>query len=195
MPADPLPAHASAARTPRSRLLRAAAGMDRVSEFMGHLTAGLLALMILVAVYNVAARYVGRFAGTNLSSNAYLELQWYLFSLIFLLGAAYALKRDDHVRVDVLFGRLPPRARAWIDLLGTVLFLIPFSLLMLWTSWPAVRASWAVRELSPDPGGLPRYPIKAVLLLSFVLLILQGVAELLKRIAVLRGHNIQADGP
>lgn len=169
--------------------LRVAAGIDRLGDATGRLVSWLLALMILVAVYNVAARYVGRFAGTNLSSNAYIELQWYLFSMVFLLGAAYALKRDDHVRVDVLFGRLPPRARAWIDLLGTVLLLIPFSTLMLWASWPAVRASWAVRELSPDPGGLPRYPIKTLLLVSFVLLILQGIAELLKRIAVLRGMD------
>jgi TRAP-type mannitol/chloroaromatic compound transport system permease small subunit len=149
----------------------------------------LVAVMVLVGAFNAIARYLGRWIGLQLSSNAYLELQWYLFSLVFLLGGAYALRHDAHVRVDVLYGRLGERARAWIDLLGTVLFLLPFSVFMVAASWPSVAASWRVRETSPDPGGLPRYPIKAVVLLAFVLLILQGVAEATRRIAILRGRR------
>ena len=161
--------------------------VDAVSEWTGHTVRWLVAVMVGVGAFNAVARYLGRWTGTSLSSNAYIELQWYLFSLVFLLGASYALKHDAHVRVDVLYGRLSPRGRAWIDLLGTLLFLIPFSVFMLAASWPSVAASWRVREVSPDPGGLPRYPIKAVILVAFVLLIAQGVAEAAKRVRVLRG--------
>jgi TRAP-type mannitol/chloroaromatic compound transport system permease small subunit len=167
--------------------LRLARAIDRLSEIIGRVILWLVGIMIVVGAFNAVARYAGRFGGTNLSSNAYIELQWYLFSLVFLLGAAYALKHDAHVRVDLLYGRLTPRGRAWIDLLGTILFLIPFSVLMLVVSWPSIRSSWQVREVSPDPGGLARYPIKTVILVAFVLLILQGISEAIKQLAVLRG--------
>ena len=133
--------------------------------------------MVAVGAYNAVVRYLGRFTGWNLSSNAYLELQWYMFSLVFLLGAAYALLTGAHVRVDVIFSRLPERWRRRIDLWGSLLFLIPFAVFGLVMSWPAVRNSWAVLEVSSDPGGLPRYPIKSVLLVAFTLLALQGLAE------------------
>lgn len=161
--------------------------IDRLNGAIGHFVRWLVALMVFFGAFNAVARYLNRFTDTNLASNAYLEAQWYLFSLVFLLGAAYALREDAHVRVDVLYGRLGPRGKAWIDLAGTVLFLIPFSILMLWVSWPSVAASWRVRELSPDPGGLPRYPIKTVALVAFVLLLLQGVSQLYKQVALLRG--------
>lgn len=161
--------------------------IDRLNDVIGRTVLWLVGLMVLIGAYNAVARYLNRFTETNLASNAYLEAQWYLFSLVFLLGAAYALKEDAHVRVDVLYGRLGPRGKAWIDLAGTVLFLIPFSLLMLWVSWPSVAASWRVREVSPDPGGLPRYPIKAVILVAFVLLLLQGISQVFKQVALLRG--------
>ncbi|HEV2147457.1 MAG TPA: TRAP transporter small permease subunit [Longimicrobiaceae bacterium] len=161
--------------------------IDRLSDLVGRAVLWLVAVMVAIGAFNAVARYLNRVTDTNLASNAYLEAQWYLFSLVFLLGAAYALKEDAHVRVDVLYGRLGPRGKAWIDLLGTVLFLIPFCVLMLWVSWPSVVASWAVREVSPDPGGLPRYPIKAVVLVAFALLLLQGVAQIWKQVALLRG--------
>lgn len=145
--------------------------------------------MVLIGAYNAVARYLTRWAGTQLSSNALYELQWYLFSVIFLLGAAYGLERDAHVRVDVLYERLSRKGRAWIDLLGSLLFLLPFAVLMLFVSWPAVMNSWSIREVSPDPGGLPRYPIKALLLVSFGLLTLQALAEVVKQVAVLRGMD------
>lgn len=161
--------------------------VDRLSDLAGHAVRWLVGAMVLVGAFNAVARYVSRWTGSNLSSNAYIELQWYLFSIVFLLGASYALRHDAHVRVDVLYGRLSARGRAWIDLLGTVLFLLPFSVFMLAVSWPSVAASWRVREVSPDPGGLPRYPVKALILAAFVLLILQGLAEAAKRVRVIRG--------
>lgn len=144
--------------------------------------------MVFVGSLNAIARYVGPALDLQLSSNAYIELQWYLFSLVFLLTGAYTLKHDRHVRVDVLYARLPARAQAWIDLAGTIVFLIPFSIVGLWVSWPAVRASWAILEGSPDPGGLPRYPVKTVILVAFVLLLAQGFAEAVRRAAFLRGE-------
>lgn len=167
--------------------IRVSRAIDRISEGIGALIGWLTLAMILIGAYNAVVRYGGRFVGWKLSSNAYIELQWYLFSLIFLLGASYALRRDVHVRVDVLYGRLRPRQKAWIDAVGTVLFLFPFCGAILWFSWPAIRNSWEVMEQSPDPGGLPRYPIKAVILIAFVLLAIQGIAELIKRIAFLAG--------
>ena len=165
------------------RLLRLACGIDRFSEWTGRLVYWLVLVTVLIGAYNAIVRYVA----PEWSSNTYLELQWYLFSIVFLLGAAYTLKHDAHVRVDVLYGRLSRKGQAWVNVLGTLLFLLPFCALMLWTSWPAVVNSWAVREMSPDPGGLPRYPIKAVLLVAFVLLAAQGISMLIKEIAVLRG--------
>ncbi len=111
---------------------------------------------------------------------------------MFLLGAAYALQRDAHVRVDVLFARFSARIRNWINILGTILLLVPFCVFVLWTTWPAVRNSWRVREMSPNPGGLPVYPIKAVILVCFVLLLLQAVSELIKDIHHLRAHDAPA---
>ncbi len=147
----------------------------------------LVGVMVLVGAANAVLRYAGRWTGAHFSSNAWVELQWYLFSVVFLVGASYALRHDAHVRVDVFYGRLSPRGRAWIDLAGTVLFLVPFCVFMLAASWPSVAASWRVREGSPDPGGLARWPIKAVVLLAFALLLLQGIAEAVKRVRVLRG--------
>jgi len=170
-------------------LRRFSAAIDSLNDRIGTTIRWLALIMVLVGAFNAIARYATRYTGVALSSNAYLDLQWYFFSLIFLLGAAYGLNRDVHVRVDVLYARLSRKARAGIDLVGTALFLLPFSLLMLWVSWPAVRNSWSIREASPDPGGLPRYPIKAVILVSFVLLVLQGASQIVKQIEVLRGGD------
>lgn len=167
--------------------LRVTAGIDRLSDRIGRVASWLALAMVLIGAFNAIARYLGRFMGVQLSSNAWLELQWYLFSLLFLLGAAHALRHDAHVRVDVLFARLSDRARAWINLLGTVLLLLPFCIFMLVVSWPTVRNSWGIREVSSDPGGLPRYPLKSVILVCFALLLLQGIAELIREVAALRG--------
>jgi TRAP-type mannitol/chloroaromatic compound transport system permease small subunit len=183
--------------------IRFARGVDALNDRLGGLLRWLALVMVLIGAYNAVARYLTRWAGVSLSSNALNELQWYLFSLIFLLGAAYGFKVDAHVRVDVLHQKLSEKGRAWIDLLGTALFLVPFSLLMLKVSWPVVQASWAVRETSPDPGGLPRWPIKGVILLSFGLLLLQGVAHIIRQVEVIRregpgpvrGRSVAPDDP
>lgn len=166
---------------------RIASAIDRLNETVGRLVYWLVLLMVLVGALNAGARYAGRVVGANLTTNAFIELQWYLFSLVFLLGAAYTLKHDAHVRVDVFYGRLSERGRAWIDLAGHILLLIPFSAFVIRVAWPDVVNSWAILETSPDPGGLPRYPIKAVLPVAFVLLLLQSVAEAIRRIDRLRG--------
>ena len=167
-------------------LLRIAHRIDRTNEWIGRAVYWLTLIMVGVGAYNALVRYLDRFTGLGLSSNTYIELQWYMYSLIFLLGAAYTLKHNAHVRVDVLFMRLTPRGRAWVNLGGTLLFLLPFCILVIWMSWPTVHNSWAVLEVSPDPGGLPRYPIKTVIPIAFILLFLQGISLAIKQIAFLR---------
>jgi TRAP-type mannitol/chloroaromatic compound transport system permease small subunit len=166
--------------------LRIVAAIDRLTGWIGAAVAWLALVMVLVGAFNAVARYSGRFFGISLSSNAYLELQWYLFSLLFLLGGAYVLREDAHVRVDVFYSRLSDRGRSIVNLLGTLLLLIPFASFVLWVSWPVVLNSWTVREGSPDPGGLPRYPLKVVILACFGLLLLQAVAEVIREIHRLR---------
>jgi TRAP-type mannitol/chloroaromatic compound transport system permease small subunit len=161
--------------------------IDGLSERLGQAVSWLALAMVLVGAYNAIVRYLGRFAGWNLSSNAYIEAQWYMFSALFLLGASYTLKHDRHVRVDVFYGRLSPRGKARLDLVGTLVFLVPFSVFCLWVSWPSVRNSWSVMEISPDPGGLPRYPIKSLILVSWSLVLLQGLAEAFRNAARLTG--------
>lgn len=174
-------------------LARFVAWTDRLNSRIGVAVSWLTLAMVAVGAYNAVVRYLGRFTGWNLSSNAYLELQWYMFSLVFLLGAAYALLTGAHVRVDVIFSRLPERWRRRIDLWGSLLFLIPFAVFGLVMSWPAVRNSWAVLEVSSDPGGLPRYPIKSVLLVAFTLLALQGLAEAVRNWLRLRALKAGAE--
>lgn len=170
-------------------LLKIADRIDRLSEWSGRLLSWLSLAMVLIGSYNAVVRYLARYTGMSLSSNMYIELQWYLFSALFLLGAAYTLKTDSHVRVDVLYGRLSEKGRAWINLGGVVLFLVPFCVMMLWVAWPAVANSWAVMEGSPDPGGLPRYPIKTAIPIAFVLLLIQGISLFIRSLSVIVGHD------
>lgn len=170
-------------------LLKLARVIDWVNERVGHVMYWLSLLMVLIGTYNASVRYIGSFIGRNLSSNAYLEAQWYLFGAMFMLGAAYGLRHNVHVRVDILHSRWSERTRAWIDLLGTVFFLLPFCAMVLWLALDWVGMSWQVRESSPNPGGLLRYPIKFVIPIAFVLLALQGIAQVIKAAAVLSGHR------
>ncbi|MEM9998676.1 MAG: TRAP transporter small permease subunit [Bacteroidota bacterium] len=163
-----------------SPLLRLAHGIDRLTAALGRGAFALLAVMTLLGALNAVLRYAGRPLGLSLSSNALFDAQWMAFGLVFLLGAAWTLQQDRHVRVDVLLSRLSPRVRAWIDLLGALVFLLPFCGLMLWATWPMVENAWATREGALDPGGLPRWPIKVLIPLGFVLLTLQGVSEAIK---------------
>jgi TRAP-type mannitol/chloroaromatic compound transport system permease small subunit len=171
----------------RALATRYADAVDRLNGWIGGLTRWLIVVMVVVGAYNAVARYATRDLGVNLASNSLNELQWYLFSVVFLLGAAYCLKEDVHVRVDVLYERLSPRVRGWIDLLGAALFLLPFCVLMIQVSIPAVRNSWRILETSSDPGGLPRYPLKTLLLVAFGLLFLQGLAQIVRAVDRIRG--------
>ena len=166
-------------------LFRLAKQIDRASQSFGRGLAWLSVVMVLIGAFNALARYGGRAVGINLSSNGLLEAQWYLFALIFLLGAAPTLAANRHVRVDVYYGRLSPRRKAWIDLLGCVFLLLPFCIFALVTSLPFVESSWSVWELSPDPGGLARWPIKTAIPLAFGLLVIQGLSFALGRVEVL----------
>jgi len=168
------------------RGLRLARAIDRLSEWLGSGVAWLTILMIALAAFNTLARYANRF-DFNLASNAYIEAQWYVFSMVFLLGAASALRENAHVRVDVFYGRLGPRSQSWIDLIGTLVFLVPFCVVAIVVSLPAVESSWRILEGSPDPGGLPRYPIKTLIPVGFGLVLLQGVAHAIHCVARLRG--------
>ncbi|MDT8367618.1 MAG: TRAP transporter small permease subunit [Longimicrobiales bacterium] len=175
---------------------RFVAAVDRLNGWIGSLARWLILVMVVIGAWNALARWATRHLGVGLASNALNELQWYLFSIVFLLGAAWALREDAHVRVDVLRERLTHRARAWVDLLGSVLFLLPFSALMIWVSIPTVRNSWRILETSPDPNGLPRYPIKTLLIVAFVLLFLQGSAEAIRAIRRIRaGTELPEDDP
>lgn len=178
-------------------LLRFARGIDAISEFLGTIANVLVLLVLAVGFYNVLMRYIGRFTGVQLSSNLWIETQWYLFTLIFILMFPYILKHNVNVRVDFLYARWSVRRQALVDLLGTLLILIPFCILALYIGWPWVLKSWGqlpdgsfgAWEVSPDPHGLPRAPIKSMLVVGFTLLLLQAVAQVIKYVAVLTGRT------
>jgi TRAP-type mannitol/chloroaromatic compound transport system permease small subunit len=134
-----------------TRLLPIAHAIDRLNEMVGRSVAWLVLAAVLISAGNAAMRY-----GMNMSSNAWLEIQWYLFSLIFMLGAGYTLKHGGHVRIDIVHGRLTPRARAWVDLLGSLLFLLPMAGLVGWLGWTGFHEAYSIGEMSPDAGGLPQ---------------------------------------
>ena len=157
--------------------------IDALNERVGRITIWLVLIATLISAGNGLTRYL-----LSDSSNAWLEIQWYLFGAIFLLGAGYTLKHNGHVRIDILYGRLGPRGQAWIDLLGGLFFLLPLACLMAWLAWPIFMDSWRTMEHSSDSGGLLRWPVKLLLPLGFGLLALQGVAEIIKRIGVLSGR-------
>lgn len=170
------------------RLLKLSRAIDRFNEIIGRFTLWLVLLMVALGVWNVIGRYLGKAIGQNLTSNSLIEGQWYIFDLVFLLGGAYTLKHDEHVRVDVFYSRWNRKTKALADFLGTIFFLIPFCVLVIYFSWGTIVESWITREISPDPGGLARYPIKTMIIVSFALLIVQGISELIKNWAIFRGH-------
>jgi TRAP-type mannitol/chloroaromatic compound transport system permease small subunit len=156
--------------------------VDAFTELLGRYLIWLVLIVTLISAGNAVARY-----GFNMSSNAWLEIQWYLFSAIFLLLAGYGLKRGAHVRIDLVAGRLSHRTQAWIDIFGGLFMLLPVCMLMLWHGWEAFAESWRIQEYSTDAGGLLRWPVKLLVPVGFALLILQGIAETIKRVAFLRG--------
>jgi len=163
-------------------LLRLSGLIDALNERVGRLTYWLILVMVLVSAGNASVRYA-----FDRSSNAWLEIQWYLFSAVFLLGAGYTLLHNQHVRIDVISGRLSKRARAWIDVLGTLFFLLPMAIAIMWMSWPVFVQSYQLHEESSNAGGLIVWPARLMVPVGFVLLVLQGISELIKRVAFLRG--------
>ncbi|MBK6744143.1 MAG: TRAP transporter small permease subunit [Hydrogenophilales bacterium] len=163
-----------------SSLLPIARAIDRLNETVGRAVTWLVLAAVLISAGNALMRY-----GMNMSSNAWLEIQWYLFSLIFMLGAGYTLKHNGHVRIDILYGRFSARTQALVDLAGNLLFLLPMAALIGWLSWAGFHESYSIGETSPDAGGLLRWPVKLAIPLGFLLLALQGIAEAIKRAAFL----------
>jgi TRAP-type mannitol/chloroaromatic compound transport system permease small subunit len=164
-------------------LIRLSAIIDAVNEFIGKWISWLILASILVSAGNAIIRKV-----FDVSSNAWLELQWYLFGAAFLAAAAYTLKQNEHIRIDIVYGMWPRRVQHWIDLLGHVLFLMPFALLMVFYLIPYVHLSYVSGEVSTNAGGLIIWPAKAMLLAGFFLLAWQGVSEIIKKIAVMAGN-------
>jgi TRAP-type mannitol/chloroaromatic compound transport system permease small subunit len=164
-------------------MLRLAGAIDGISRFFARIAAWLVLLSCLISAGNAASRYL-----FSLSSNAWLEIQWQMFAGIFLLGAAYVLQVNEHVRVDLFYGGAPPRRKLWIDIIGIPCFLFPSTLVIGWFAWPFFMASFRSGEYSANAGGLLLWPVKFLLPFGLALLFLQGVAELIKRIAALRGE-------
>jgi TRAP-type mannitol/chloroaromatic compound transport system permease small subunit len=156
--------------------------IDRLNEFIGKSVSWLILLAILVSAGNAVIRKI-----FDVSSNAWLELQWYLFGAAFMLAAAYTLKQNEHIRIDIVYGMFSRRVQHWIDLLGHVLFLMPFVTLMVFYFVPYVSLSFRSSEMSNNSGGLIIWPAKAILLVGFFLLALQGISEIIKKIAIMRG--------
>jgi TRAP-type mannitol/chloroaromatic compound transport system permease small subunit len=163
-------------------LLEIARVIDAVNERIGRAVLWLVLAVTLISAANALMRY-----GFGMSSNAWLEIQWYLFAAMVMLGASYTLKMNEHVRVDILYTRLTDRGQKWLDLVGTLLFLLPSMLVIAWLAWPFYMQSWSVQETSTNAGGLIRWPVKVLLPLGFVLVALQGLSEVIKRAAALHG--------
>ena len=166
-------------------LLQFSVAVDWLNEQIGKICDWLVLLACVVSAGNAMVRYA-----YDSSSNAWLEIQWYMFAVIIMFGAAYTLKKNEHVRVDIVYMMLSERQQIWVDILGIVLFLMPACVLLGWLSWPFFMQSVAVNEHSSNAGGLLRWPIKLVMPVGFALLALQGISELIKRVAALEGLRV-----
>jgi TRAP-type mannitol/chloroaromatic compound transport system permease small subunit len=165
-----------------SFLLRISGAIDALNDRVGRTLYWLVLVAVLVSSGNAVIRYI-----FDVSSNAWLELQWYLFAAVFLLCAGYTLLRNEHIRIDIIVGRLSPRAQAWIDIFGGLFFLLPMAVIILVLSWPMVVESYVRHEISSDAGGLLRWPAKLLIPVGFLLLTLQGLSEIIKRVAFVAG--------
>ncbi len=165
-----------------SLLLRISGLIDRMNSVIGRWSYWLILIMVLISAGNALVRY-----GLNTSSNAWLEIQWYLFSAVFLLCAGQTLLRNDHIRIDVISARFSRRTQAWIDIIGGIMFLMPMAWLILSLSWPVFLSALASGETSSDAGGLIRWPARLLIPAGFLLLLLQGFSETVKRAAFLMG--------
>jgi len=158
--------------------------VDRMNETIGKAATWLILVVVVISAGNAMFRYA-----FDWSSNGLLEIQWYLFSAVFLLCAAYVLNRNEHIRIDVIAGRLSARAQNWIDVFGILVFLLPMVLITMTLSWPVFMNAWSTGEISANPGGLIRWPVRLMMPVGFFLLLLQGLSELVKRAAFLTGNG------
>ena len=163
-------------------LLGLSRAIDAMNEMVGKWSYWLILAAVLISTGNAIVRY-----SLNMSSNAWLEIQWYLFSFVFLFCAGYTLLHNQHVRIDILTGHLSARTKAWIDILGTIFFLLPMAITIMWLSWPVFVDAYRSHEVSTNAGGLTVWPARLMLPTAFLLLVLQGTSELIKRIAFLKG--------
>lgn len=163
-------------------LLAFAKGVDAMNAWIGRAANWLILAAVLISASNALIRKL-----FSVSSNAWLEIQWYLFGAVVMLGAAHTLRMNEHVRVDLIYGAVSERKRLWIDTLGLIFFLLPFALFAVYLCWPVFVTSWRINEGSNNAGGLLRWPIKLIMVAGFATLALQGISELIKRIAALRG--------
>lgn len=161
-------------------LLKLSSAIDWLNEKFGTVATWLVLFACLISAGNATSRYL-----FSESSNGWLEIQWYMFGGIVLLGAPYTLQRNEHVRVDLIYGMVSERTQIWIDIVGGVLFLLPICLLLTYFTWPWFVESWRLNESSSNAGGLLRWPVKLMLPVGFALMALQGVSEIIKRIAAL----------
>jgi TRAP-type mannitol/chloroaromatic compound transport system permease small subunit len=164
-------------------LLAVSTAIDQLNEKIGHICNLLVLLACLLSAGNAMIRYA-----FDYSSNGWLEAQWYMFAVMVMFGASYTFKKNEHVRVEIFYLFLSERGQLWLDMIGTLFFLIPSCLLLAYLSWPFFMQSYSVGEMSGNAGGLLRWPIKFVIPSGFVMLALQGVSEVIKRIAALRGE-------
>ena len=165
-----------------SPLLSLSRLIDRATDRVGHTVYWLVLVAVLISAANATVRKV-----FNYSSNSFLEIQWYLFSAVFLFLAGYTLLNNEHVRIDIVTGRMSARVRAWIDIFGTLFFLLPMAFLIMYLSWPVFVDAYEHHEVSTNAGGLIIWPARLLVPIGFALLIVQAVSELIKRIAFLRG--------
>jgi TRAP-type mannitol/chloroaromatic compound transport system permease small subunit len=167
-------------------LLRLSAWIDSLSEATGKFIRWLVLAAVLISAGNAIVRKL-----FNYSSNAFLEIQWYLFAGVFMLGVGYVFLHNAHVRIDFISARLSARTNAIIDAIGMVAFTIPLAIIMLWLGWPLFHNAWVSGEMSQNAGGLIRWPVLALIPLGFLILLVQSISELIKRIAYLSGHRDQ----
>ena len=161
-------------------LLKLSRAIDHVNDRFGVIANWLVLFACLISAGNAASRYL-----FSASSNAWLEVQWYMFAGMVLLGGPYTLKVNEHVRVDLIYSAVSERARIWIDIVGCLLFLLPICVILIYFTWPWFVDSWRIGEMSSNAGGLIRWPVKLVLPVGFGLLALQGISDLIKRVAAL----------
>lgn len=165
-------------------LLKLSSAIDRINDLIGRLMMWFVLAATLISAGNAIVR---KLFGT--SSNAWLEVQWYLFAAVFMLGGGYAFLRNAHVRIDFLSSRFSARTRNWVDIVGILVFLVPLSLMLIYEGWPVFARAWTSGEMSSNAGGLIRWPVYLLIPVGFAILLAQGASELIKRVAFLTGHG------